>query len=729
MKRCIAFVALALAIVGVAFGAGRSIANPPDDMIVAWFGGGGAGEPMVKGGLWDFDNLSQARRDLPASCQSTVFRSPGDLLTWHGWQPDPQSNVQPRVEAMSPNWIDPQSWPGSEAIEDVGGGVLAFYHPILQGFAPGQLSLIDSPVIPAQQILPQGYDPLTTRSEFRLKLNSNLNPALAGLRLIVGARAFNNGQWGPWVDTVQPLPLGPAIVTVPIQVNGEALQARVGVQCVAASPVIDLGPAGDQALGWYWTNAMVEAIEKGVPDISQKDQATCQATAYANCLSYWDDHGYEELVDDENETKKDAHDALKGELIDAVHGPNAGARTAGLQKVLGKKGVAEDQPQPEGRAPLEVVRLSNEAATWDTLKAEFAKCHNCILGLQWYDADGNLITDEDGKAHGHCVTVNGLHTDADGNLSLSVANPWDKQVDEPTAENNDYMPLEVGLNEDGTINVGNESLQNDADGIENADFLCVAWIDIVRPVASGQLRKDRPRSNVATRTHRLAALTSYDYTITNDSPSPITFALLDIEVPYENVQAPQGWTWTPLPTEYPGNIGCNWEVGHAGIAWSTGSNPIPPGGSLSGFGFAADEIYPLDPYALVEYLQNDANIGFFGLRPGPAPLDPASLEDAESPNADLFHLYGAPNPTTAAVQFHFRLPSSGPVRLKIFDAGGRLVREVMNSYLVQDGDRVGRHRVTWDGRDAQGASVAAGTYLYRLETLRGSSARRLVVIP
>ena len=50
------------------------------------------------------------------------------------------------------------------------------------------------------------------------------------------------------------------------------------------------------------------------------------------------------------------------------------------------------------------------------------------------------------------------------------------------------------------------------------------------------------------------------------------------------------------------------------------------------------------------------------------------------------------------------------VDLTIYNVLGQPVRQVWNGPLA-----VGEHRLTWDGRDAEGQAVAAGVYLYRLQ--------------
>jgi hypothetical protein len=75
-------------------------------------------------------------------------------------------------------------------------------------------------------------------------------------------------------------------------------------------------------------------------------------------------------------------------------------------------------------------------------------------------------------------------------------------------------------------------------------------------------------------------------------------------------------------------------------------------------------------------------------------------------------------------RFKFYLPTEDHVKLKIFSAVGQLVYSVVDERLPQ-----GQHDKFWDGRDAQGISVSAGTYFYVLETSTGEQLwNKLVVI-
>jgi hypothetical protein len=68
-----------------------------------------------------------------------------------------------------------------------------------------------------------------------------------------------------------------------------------------------------------------------------------------------------------------------------------------------------------------------------------------------------------------------------------------------------------------------------------------------------------------------------------------------------------------------------------------------------------------------------------------------------------------PNPFNPSTEIRFELPSRAEVTLEVLDLRGRRI-----ATLVAEPRAVGRHTVTWDGRDDRGATVASGTYLTRL---------------
>jgi hypothetical protein len=82
-----------------------------------------------------------------------------------------------------------------------------------------------------------------------------------------------------------------------------------------------------------------------------------------------------------------------------------------------------------------------------------------------------------------------------------------------------------------------------------------------------------------------------------------------------------------------------------------------------------------------------------------------------------------PNPFNPTTSIRFTLGSAGQVNLMIFDAGGRLVRT-----LVDDTMAAGPHDTLWDGRDDHGRLVGSGVYFYRIETGSLVASRKMVLL-
>jgi len=86
----------------------------------------------------------------------------------------------------------------------------------------------------------------------------------------------------------------------------------------------------------------------------------------------------------------------------------------------------------------------------------------------------------------------------------------------------------------------------------------------------------------------------------------------------------------------------------------------------------------------------------------------------------------APNPFNPVTRITYSVPAGtggAPITLAIYDATGRMVRE-----LVNGAKSPGTHAVTWDGTDNQGEPAASGVYFYRMNWNEGSETRRLVLV-
>ena len=103
---------------------------------------------------------------------------------------------------------------------------------------------------------------------------------------------------------------------------------------------------------------------------------------------------------------------------------------------------------------------------------------------------------------------------------------------------------------------------------------------------------------------------------------------------------------------------------------------------------------------------------------------PATAVTAETTTTPLAFALGAnyPNPFNPATTIPFAVPAEADdVDVTIYNVLGQPIRQVWNGPLA-----AGEHRLAWDGRDAQGQSVAAGVYLYRLQVGEQTRIRKMV---
>ncbi len=82
-----------------------------------------------------------------------------------------------------------------------------------------------------------------------------------------------------------------------------------------------------------------------------------------------------------------------------------------------------------------------------------------------------------------------------------------------------------------------------------------------------------------------------------------------------------------------------------------------------------------------------------------------------------------PNPFNPTTEIQFELSREMPVKLRIFDASGRIVRVLVDERPFG----AGAQSVTWDGRNDAAQPVASGVYYLRLETPGSSQSRSMVL--
>lgn len=91
----------------------------------------------------------------------------------------------------------------------------------------------------------------------------------------------------------------------------------------------------------------------------------------------------------------------------------------------------------------------------------------------------------------------------------------------------------------------------------------------------------------------------------------------------------------------------------------------------------------------------------------PAPT--VGVNDPGGPELGSLRARSFPSPMTSSTAIEFIVPQQGRLTVELFDAQGRLVRNLLDTPSV-----AGPRTVHWDGRSEHGDAVAAGTYLYRV---------------
>jgi len=105
-------------------------------------------------------------------------------------------------------------------------------------------------------------------------------------------------------------------------------------------------------------------------------------------------------------------------------------------------------------------------------------------------------------------------------------------------------------------------------------------------------------------------------------------------------------------------------------------------------------------------------------------LTKPALTDLETESGDL--VFGAtnyPNPFNPETVIHYVLPEQSDVRLVIYNVLGQQVRELVNAFQTS-----GRYQVRWDGRNALGAQVTSGVYIYRLVAGSQVEMRKMILV-
>ncbi len=141
----------------------------------------------------------------------------------------------------------------------------------------------------------------------------------------------------------------------------------------------------------------------------------------------------------------------------------------------------------------------------------------------------------------------------------------------------------------------------------------------------------------------------------------------------------------------------------------------------------------------IRYLGNDFKVVYFGFPLYFMDQDDARLAaqqvmvdfgetgvrempKAITPLSGVILYQNTPNPFAGQTTLRYQLGLSGPVRLRVYNIAGQLVKTLVNSH-----HEPGQYEILWSGFDEYGRQVSSGVYFYRLETDDESVIRKLTI--
>jgi choice-of-anchor B domain-containing protein len=137
--------------------------------------------------------------------------------------------------------------------------------------------------------------------------------------------------------------------------------------------------------------------------------------------------------------------------------------------------------------------------------------------------------------------------------------------------------------------------------------------------------------------------------------------------------------------------------------------------SVSGFGIGSHEVELTEPSGCYDPVTVNCAAG---VGKGTDEL----WDDDEVSTATVL-LGNHPNPFNPSTTIRYVLSKETHVSLSIYDMLGRLVRTIVNRVQSE-----GFHEAVWDGRNASGAPVGSGIYLYKLEAGGFSQVHRMILM-
>lgn len=109
---------------------------------------------------------------------------------------------------------------------------------------------------------------------------------------------------------------------------------------------------------------------------------------------------------------------------------------------------------------------------------------------------------------------------------------------------------------------------------------------------------------------------------------------------------------------------------------------------------------------------------------GKQPMPTGCAENSDTGIPSDFHLApNYPNPFNPNTTIEFQLGQPTEMRITIFDARGRIVRELAQGFYA-----AGRHQIIWNGRNDLGKPVVSGVYFYQVKTAQFKAVRKCLLV-
>jgi flagellar hook assembly protein FlgD len=135
-------------------------------------------------------------------------------------------------------------------------------------------------------------------------------------------------------------------------------------------------------------------------------------------------------------------------------------------------------------------------------------------------------------------------------------------------------------------------------------------------------------------------------------------------------------------------------------------------------------------YWNMQMIENDGSYGVHNskfavavLQKSIKALAPNAIKDAKFAASTYKLEQNYPNPFNPTTKISFTVPTSGNVKIRIFDVMGNLVKEVYNQNVVP-----GQYSAVWSGDDARGNKVASGIYFYKLEAQNFTVSKKMILM-